>query len=313
MSVNTKDMTREEWLQARQSGLGGSDAGTILGVNRWKSKTQLFFEKTNPEMMKEVDNEYIYWGNVLEDIVAKEFSKRTGKKVRRNNHMLRHPEHDFMLANLDRVVVGENALLECKTTSHFSQDQWIDDEIPPQYLCQVQHYMAVGGFEKAYICVLIGGNKFVIKEVERDDELIEIIINAEKDFWENYVLTGVIPEIDGSEASTKFLNSIYSDDLQDESIELDSESDLLIKAIDNIKKEISEKKELQTEYENKLKNKLGHNTIGRIQDYVVTWKPQTRKTLDRKKLEADLGKDKISEYLKETSYRRLAIKNQGVV
>lgn len=178
--LNTKDMTHEEWLKARQSGIGGSDAGTILGVNKWKSKTQLFFEKVNPELKQQVDNEFIYWGNVLEDVVAKEFETRTGKKVRKNNKMLRHPEHEFMLANLDRVIVGEKALLECKTTSQYNIDQWKDDEIPASYLCQIQHYMAVTGYEKAYIAVLCGGNQFIWKEVPRDDELIEIIVNAEK-------------------------------------------------------------------------------------------------------------------------------------
>src|SRR5699024_10850639 len=200
--INIKHLSREEWLQERQSGIGGSDAGTILGVNKWKSKTQLFFEKTNPELKQEVDNEYIYWGNVLEDIVAKEFENRTGKRVRRDNRMLRHPEHDFMLANMDRVVVGEKALLECKTTSQYNKDLWEGDDIPAQYLCQVQHYMAVTGYKKAYIAVLLGGNTFIWKEIDRDEELINILIEAEKESWENNVQAGEIPDIDGSETTS---------------------------------------------------------------------------------------------------------------
>lgn len=304
--LNTKDMTHEEWLKARQAGIGGSDAGTILGVNKWKSKTQLFFEKVNPELKQQVDNEFIYWGNVLEDVVAKEFETRTGKKVRKNNKMLRHPEHEFMLANLDRVIVGEKALLECKTTSQYNIDQWKDDEIPASYLCQIQHYMAVTGYEKAYIAVLCGGNQFIWKEVPRDDELIEIIINAEKDFWYNNVLAGVIPEIDGSDATKDFLNHMYKD-IDETEVQLSDDVETLLTALEQVKQEEKELKELKTQYENKIKHILGNNLAGKTSGYQVTWKPQVRKTLDTKKIREIYG-EQLDPYYKETETRVLKIK-----
>lgn len=305
--VNIKDLTREEWLQERMTGIGGSDAGTILGVNKWKSKTQLFFEKTNPEMIQEISNDAIHFGNVLEDVVAEEFAVRTGKKVRRDNRMLRHPEHHFMMANLDRVVVGEKALLECKTTSQYNKEQWEDDNVPAQYLCQIQHYMAVTGFEKAYIAVLIGGQSFIWKEIQRDDELIQIIIDAEKDFWENNVQANVIPEIDGSEATSDFINHMYQD-IDNEEIELGSEADTLMKAIESIKEDIKEQQQLQKKYENQLKDSLGHNTAGKTAAYLATWKQQTRRNLDKKALEEKYGKEVIDQFYKESEYRVLRIK-----
>lgn len=304
--LSTKDMTHEEWLKARQAGIGGSDAGTILGVNKWKSKTQLFFEKVNPELKQQVDNEFIYWGNVLEDVVAKEFEARTGKKVRKNNKMLRHPEHEFMLANLDRVIVGEKALLECKTTSQYNIDQWKDDEIPASYLCQIQHYMAVTGYEKAYIAVLCGGNQFIWKEVPRDDELIEIIINAEKDFWYNNVLAGVIPEIDGSDATKDFLNHMYKD-IDENEVQLSDDVETLLTALEQVKQEEKELKELKTQYENKIKHILGNNLAGKTSGYQITWKPQVRKTLDTKKIREIYG-EQLDPYYKETETRVLKIK-----
>lgn len=304
--LNTKDMTHEEWLKARQAGVGGSDAGTILGVNKWKSKTQLFFEKVNPELKQQVDNEFIYWGNVLEDVVAKEFEARTGKKVRKNNKMLRHPEYEFMLANLDRVIVGEKALLECKTTSQYNIDQWKDDEIPASYLCQIQHYMAVTGYEKAYIAVLCGGNQFIWKEVPRDDELIEIIINAEKEFWYNNVLAGVIPEIDGSDATKDFLNHMYKD-IDETEVQLSDDVETLLTALEQVKQEEKELKELKTQYENKIKHILGNNLAGKTSGYQVTWKPQVRKTLDTKKIREIYG-EQLDPYYKETETRVLKIK-----
>lgn len=305
--LNIKDLTREEWLKERMTGIGGSDAGTILGVNKWKSKTQLFFEKTNPEMIQEISNDAIHFGNVLEDVVAEEFVARTGKKVRRDNRMLRHPEHKFMMANLDRVVVGEKALLECKTTSQYNAEQWEDDNVPAQYLCQIQHYMAVTGFEKAYIAVLIGGQSFIWKEIERDDELIEILINAEKDFWENNVQAGVIPEIDGSEATSDFINHMYQD-IDNEEIELGSEADTLMKAIESIKEDIKDKQQLQKKYENQLKDSIGHNTAGKTAAYLATWKQQTRRSIDKKALEEKYGKEVIDQFYKESEYRVLRIK-----
>lgn len=304
--LNTKDMSHEEWLKARQAGIGGSDAGTILGVNKWKSKTQLFFEKVNPELKQQVDNEFIYWGNVLEDVVAKEFETRTGKKVRKNNKMLRHPEYEFMLANLDRVIVGEKALLECKTTLQYNIDQWKDDEIPASYLCQIQHYMAVTGYEKAYIAVLCGGNQFIWKEVPRDDELIEIIINAEKDFWYNNVLAGVIPEIDGSDATKDFLNHMYKD-IDENEVQLSDDVETLLTALEQVKQEEKELKELKTQYENKIKHILGNNLAGKTSGYQITWKPQVRKTLDTKKIREIYG-EQLDPYYKETETRVLKIK-----
>lgn len=245
-------------------------------------------------------------GNVLEDVVAKEFETRTGKKVRKNNKMLRHPEHEFMLANLDRVIVGEKALLECKTTSQYNIDQWKDDEIPASYLCQIQHYMAVTGYEKAYIAVLCGGNQFIWKEVPRDDELIEIIINAEKDFWYNNVLAGVIPEIDGSDATKDFLNHMYKD-IDETEVQLSDDVETLLTALEQVKQEEKELKELKTQYENKIKHILGNNLAGKTSGYQVTWKPQVRKTLDTKKIREIYG-EQLDPYYKETETRVLKIK-----
>lgn len=88
-----------------------------------------------------------------------------------------------MVANIDRKIVGQNAILECKTANQYLLKEWEDEEIPASYLLQVQHYLAVTGADRGYIAVLVGGQKFIWKEVPRDEELIEMIIQLEKDFW----------------------------------------------------------------------------------------------------------------------------------
>lgn len=304
-AISTKDMSRQEWLVQRQAGLGGSDAGTILGVNKWKSKFQLFLEKTG-HYVEEINNEYIYWGNTLEDLVAKEFERRSGKKVRKKNSMLVHPEHDFMLANLDRVVVGEKALLECKTTSAYNLAEWEGDEVPASYLCQLQHYLAVTGYEKAYIAVLCGGNQFIWKEVPRDDELIDIIIQNEKHFWEEHVLAGAPPAIDGSDAAGELLKKLYPTD-NGETIMFTEKEDVLLDALEAVKKELDELKELKSRYENQVKMELEEAQQGVSSRYIVSYKTSERKTIDSKRLKAEMP-DIAEKYTKPSLTRTLRIK-----
>lgn len=304
--ANTVEMTRQEWLVERTKGIGGSDASVILGFNPWKSPFQLYIEKTGGQV-EEINNEAIYWGNVLEDVVAKEFSRVTGKKVRKRNVMFRHPEHDFMIANIDRDVVGEKALLECKTTNAFNADAWEGDHIPPAYICQLQHYMAVLGYEKAYIAVLIGGQKFVWKELERDDEFIELMIEAEKEFWEEHVMKNIPPEIDGTNSASELLKKMYPQD-NGETVMLESDkAETLIEAIESIKSEIKEKNTLLKEYENKLKLMIGDAAVGVTPRYEVNLKTYERNSIDTRKLKKDLP-DVAEKYTKTSTYRQLRIK-----
>lgn len=304
-AVSTLEMDRIEWLQLRKSGIGGSDASAILGFNRYKSAFQLYIEKTS-EFVEESDNESAYWGNVLEDVVAREFAKRTGKKIRKINRMLRHPKHYFMTANLDRDVVGEKAFLECKTASEYLKDSWNGEDVPAAYLCQLQHYLAVTGYEKAYIAVLIGGNKFVWKEVARDDEFIELMIQHEKAFWENHVLANVPPAIDGSTSASELLAKMYPQD-DGSAIMLDEQSNTLIEAIESLKAEEKQLELQRKEYENQLKMTLGESAEGHSDRFKVTYKTITSSRLDSKRLKEEQPAI-YEKYIKESLSRRLSIK-----
>lgn len=304
-AVSTLEMDRIEWLQLRKSGIGGSDASAIIGFNRWKSAFQLYIEKTS-DFVEESDNEAAYWGNVLEDVVAREFAKRTGKKIRKINRMLRHPNHYFMTANLDRDVVGEKAFLECKTASEYLKDSWNGEDVPAAYLCQLQHYLAVTGYEKAYIAVLIGGNKFVWKEVARDDEFIELMIEHEKAFWENHVLANEPPPIDGSTSATELLAKMYPQD-DGSAVMLDEQSNTLIEAIESIKTEEKQLEKQRKEYENQLKMTLGEAAEGHSNRFKVSYKTIFSNRFDSKRLK-DENPDLYKKYCKESPSRRLTIK-----
>lgn len=111
--INTKDLPREDWLEVRKRGIGSSDAAAAVGLNPYKSQLELWLEKTGRDgtLPKDDPNDEstpTYWGNLLEPIVASHYTRRTGNKVRRVNAVLQHPHPDlpWMLANIDREVIG---------------------------------------------------------------------------------------------------------------------------------------------------------------------------------------------------------------
>lgn len=278
---------RENWLKMRGSGIGGSDAAVIAGVSSWKSPFQLWLEKTGQVEAEDLsDNEYVYWGTVLEQAVADRFCELTGKKVTRRG-MLQDEKHPFLLASVDRMVVGENAGLECKTTNSFSGKAWEDDEIPDAYYIQCQHYMMVTGCEKWYIACLIGGNHFVWKEVARNEADIEALRELEIRFWD-MVKTGTMPEVDGSKDCANALSERYKAqaDLSVEMTTAARDALSLYKDLKQHKKEVEQQMAL---YENQLKAMLGEAEVGLLDGAkAVTWKQQAgRITVDSNKLKSE--------------------------
>ncbi|MGE8079055.1 YqaJ viral recombinase family protein [Peribacillus loiseleuriae] len=306
-AISTRDMSRMEWLEERTKGIGGSDAGIILGLNKYRTAFELWLEKTGQVTPQEIDNEAIYWGNEMENVVAKEFEKRTDKKVRRTNFMYTHPEYPFIKANVDRMVVGESALLECKTASAYLAKEWESDEIPATYLVQVQHYLGVTGKKKGYIAVLVGGNKFIWKEVERDEELINMIFSAEKHFWEFHVLQGIPPELDGSSAAEKYLKEKYDRAEKDKEIILPSDYKEYLSQYEKIKADEKLIKSAKTEIENKIKAELKGAETGLVDSFLVSWKNQSQSRVDTKTLKEKFP-DIYREVLKETNFRKFAVK-----
>lgn len=148
--VSTLKLDKKEWLKYRKQGIGGSDAGAVCGLNPYRTAMQVYQDKVSEEI-EEIDNEAMRQGREFEDYVARRFMEETGKKVRRANAMFYHEKYPFMLADVDRMVVGENAGLECKTASPYMADKWEDGKIPLSYQIQCYHYMAVCGTDAWYI------------------------------------------------------------------------------------------------------------------------------------------------------------------
>ncbi|WCM19777.1 YqaJ viral recombinase family protein [Paraburkholderia bryophila] len=212
--VETKDLPRTDWLEVRKSGIGGSDAAAAVGFSPYQSRLELWLTKTGrdaslpkPDVSDTTDP--VYWGTLLEPIVAASYSKQTGNRVRKINAVLQHPTIPFMLANIDREVIGVPGvqILECKTAGEFGARLWRDG--PPEYVqIQVQHQLAVTGKSAADVAVLLCGQKLEVHRIERDDELIARLIPLEAAFW-RYVETDTPPSADGSESADRALRCLY--------------------------------------------------------------------------------------------------------
>jgi len=310
--ASTAEMSRQEWLETRTKGIGGSDASIVLGLNKWRTPFELWLEKTGQVIPVESQSDAAYFGSMLEDLVAKEFEKRSGKKVRRRNAMFQHTDFPFIIANIDRMIVGEKAILECKTTSAYNSKDWEDDEIPENYIIQVQHYLGVLGpeYKKAYIAVLIGGQKFIWKEIARDEELIDMIFQAERYFWYEHVEKNIPPALDGSSAAEEFLKQKYSKAEPGKTIDLKSEYKDKVEQYLSLKETINELNTQMKELENQIKNELKEAETGFVGGYQLSWKPVISNRVDSKKLKAQFP-NIYEQVIKESYSRRFGIKQIG--
>jgi len=306
--VSTESMDRAEWLSWRNKGIGGSDASVICGINRYKSPIELWMEKTGQIEPKEA-GEAAYWGNIMEPIIRDEFTKRSGFDVLIEKSLLQHPEYSYMLANLDGIVIDEvkrkGYIFEAKTANSFVTGEW-DMNIPENYQLQVQHYMAVTGYEGAYVAVLIGGNTFKYYFIERDEELIKILIKLEKQFWD-CVIKNKMPKIDGSKACSDLLDRLYPMGKAKEIIELPNEAGTLIEKYEEYSELESSATLKKEEVINKLKDMLGDNEMGTCSGRIVSWSNITTERLNSKALKQALP-DIFIQYSTASSYRRFAIK-----
>jgi len=300
--AKTLDMPREEWLELRKKGIGGSDAAAIVGLDRYRSPFDVYADKLGlkPEIP---DNEAMRQGRDLEQYVAERFMEATGKKVRRRNAMLQHPEYPFMIADIDRWVVGENAGLECKTTSVLNRAKFSQGEFPPNYYVQCMHYMAVTGAERWYLAVLVLNKAFHVFTIERDEAEVQALIEAEKDFWENHILKQIPPSPDGSEATSEVIKQLFPEAREREEVALYGHEEKIRQylELDARVKELTQERDA---IKQELQLALADAEIGRGQGYIVEWKNQVRQTLDTQRLKKEQA-EIYEKYLKPAQVVRM--------
>lgn len=303
--ISIKGMSQLEWLQLRKTGIGGSDAGAICGLNPYSSAMKVFRDKVG-DTEDEQDNEAIRIGHDLEQYVAERFMEATGLKVRRSNYMYRSKEHPFMIADVDRLVIGEDAGLECKTASAYNADKWADGNIPLHYMMQCYHYMAVTGKRVWYIAAVILGREFVYRRLEWDDTLINDLIHMESDFWNGHVLTGQIPPPDGSKACDEVIAQYFGSARTGAAIELTGFDEKLGRRRE-ILKEIAELETEKKQIEQEVKLVMGEHELAMSGRYRVSWGNVDTTRLDTKRIREE--KPEIYEdYATVSHSRRFEVK-----
>lgn len=267
----TGDMSKEDWLEHRRKGIGGSDVAAVLGLSPWVSPYQVWADKTGRVPIDLNSNEFEHWGTIMEPILANEFEEQSHKKVFRQNKTFYDPKHPFLRADIDRDVTGEEGFLEIKTAMEYKSDAWADDQIPAPYRLQVQHYMYVLNRPYCYFAYLIGGHRFGIKRYERDDELINQVEPQLIEWWDKHIIQDEAPDPDGSKSTTEILKLIYpkSEQIQ---VELPSGWNAKLQRRQELKDNIKIIDENTKRTENELRVAMGVGDTADTKNYHITYR-----------------------------------------
>lgn len=321
LSTVSQEEDEEQWIANRSLGIGGSDIGTICGVNKYSTARLLYFKKTGQYEdnkafeFSDVSLERMSWGHKLEPIVADEYMARTGKKVVICPATLRHKDYPWRLANVDRVIVDEKGVpigvLEVKTTDARMIKDWEEGDIPMSYIYQLQWYLGILDLPYGAFATLVGGNRFVMIEVYRNDELIAEMTEKGDRFWNYNVKQLIEPEISGEEAEGEFLKDLYSEVEKGSEIHLNDEED------DELAAFIVEKKALIKELEKqvkeasfKLQSKIQNKEIGYTSGHVIKWSPRQQNRVDTDRLKIEFP-EVYEKCRKTTKFRVMTIKGES--
>lgn len=300
--ADTKKMTHDEWVALRKSSIGGSDAAVCVNMHPYSDLLTLYADKKSLSSEKDT-SEAMRLGTDLEQYVAERFTEKTGKKVRNDFFMYADDDYDYITANIDRRIVGENAGLECKTMGSFHGYNFENGDIPSHYFCQCQHYMMVMGFDTVYLAILVLQRGLYVIEVKRDDEFIKQLREAETGFWTNYIMQNKMPDPDGSDSSLDTLRQIYPKGYKD--------LEIVIPGLDRMITDYKSIKEIADDYGKQAERikaqicaRLGKAEVGVGLQYGCSWKTQSKTSgYDMKRLQKDYPNINIDKYKKVSEYR----------
>lgn len=295
--IPTLHMSREDWLLERRRSIGGSDAGAILGLNRYRSPYTVWAEKTG-RLPEQEDNEAMRQGRDLEDYVARRFAEKSGKRVERYNYLLRNTDAPHLHANIDRRVVGEKAGLECKTASALSLKSYKGGQFPESYYVQCAAYLAVTGWQRWYLAALVLNKAFYIYQittVEGDPlpawcessvyvsrEELAALTEYAAAFWEDYIASDAPPPADGSESTTDTMKAVLGEGIGGTADLFGREG--LLEEWDSLQQQKRELSLRQMQIKQTLMQDLGHAEAGVCGDWRVFWTQQKRAALSSEKL-----------------------------
>jgi putative phage-type endonuclease len=320
---------RSDWLEKRRSGVGGSDVAALLGHSKTRGAYAVYASKVAPvDVQPHHNDEAAHWGNVLEPVVAAEFQQRTGYGLTEAKFLARSTRWPWLLATLDRWVQTQgpstgggtyseyvhvsidraDGLLEVKTQSAFKAHEWSGGQVPDWVLDQVQHYLAVTGFERAWVAVLVGGQAYQHVEVPASPNYQQAIVEATTKFWYDYVLKKREPEPDGLDATTDAIGQRFSTGGADPiSLDDDVEAQTWLRTYRMLKQQHRAAGEDLQAAENWLKQRMGQAEVATLAGLpAITWKVHERAGIDGDRVRKLLGE---ATPLKRTTYRKFAVKS----
>ncbi len=300
----------EVWLEGRLHGIGGSEAGIVLGMNPWKSRLELWNEKVAKTRHIDPNAELrLKLGNILEPLIAEEYSKISGRKLEIRPQRI-HPKYSFILGNIDREIIDDTkgpGILEIKTKGAFTD--W-EDDIPAYYHAQLQHYIEIYGYKWGSFAILdLGRLKIDIIDVKRDDEFISKLLKEEIEFWK-LVENKTPPSVCPTKACGDFLREYYG---QSEDITMDLTGNIdavkwamLLRDIKNQEKLIKTK---EVECKNHLMSLVGSAEKAVGDSYSITWKsPKDKEIFDLERFKTD-HPTLVEKYIKyEHQARRFTVR-----
>ena len=301
-SINAKftpveqDKEPEKWLELRTTGIGGSDVGAIMGLNKYSSPLTVYLSKKNVEGFK--GNAATEWGHILEDPIRKKAAEELGIEIISVPGMYTSNDIPYMNANIDGLCHAENQVtiggesveglggFEIKTSSR--GEGFSDDEIPDSYYCQVQHYMAVTNLSWFILTAFFMNTKrakhYIIKR--NDDFIYSRLIPAEKDFWENYVMANNPPEPLGLDSENEYTANLNIAD----TVELDDETENLIAERMEVQQQIKDLEQKESALKDSILIKLSalshseSNTAEKVsgsgERFKLTYNLQKKTTVD---------------------------------
>lgn len=292
-------------MKDRKDYIGASDSAAVLGLSRWQTPLGVWAVKTGQVDSDDIsDKVCVKLGHKLEQTVAEFFMEETGKKVHRVNETLFHPKHPFIGCNLDRRVVGEKAVLECKTASAWKSKEWDGDDMPREYVIQVMHQLLVTGAERGYLAVLIGNQDFKWKVIERDEKALKTILEREVDFWTSYVVPKVMPGVMSGDKEN--LLGLWPEAVEEKTIQLDDAADAVVESIEGMRADLRGLEMQIEKSENELRAMLKDASVGLTERHKIFWTNQTTRRFDTDKFKEE-NPELYEKFRKPTTRRKFLI------
>jgi predicted phage-related endonuclease len=249
----------------------------------------------------------MWLGKQLEDSMALRFVQETGMKVQRRNAILQHPDHPWMLANVDRLIVGRNAGLEIKTTSLLNRTDFASGDIPPYYYCQCLHYMAVTGADEWHLAVAVLGKSFHVFHISRNQQEIDALVEAERIFWQEHVQKQIPPPPDGSAAASQLIKTMFPSERRDGVLVPLFGDEAKLQQILELDRQIRQLEKESDALKQAIQIELGEADGGKANGFQVWWRSQQRASIDSKRLQQEKP-DVYQQYARTTTFRKFEIK-----